>query len=55
MAQALQLRLQAIGVGIPSQFLLMMPYIMTIIALVIASKNAEMPGAYAVPYSRLER
>lgn len=55
MAQALQLRLQAIGVGIPSQFLLMMPYIMTIIALVIASKKAEMPGAYTLPYSRMER
>ena len=55
MAQALQLRLQAQGVGIPSQFLLMMPYIMTIIALVIASKKAEFPSAYTIPYSRMER
>lgn len=55
MAQALQLRLQAQGVGIPSQFLLMMPYIMTIIALVIASQKAEFPSAYTIPYSRMER
>ncbi len=55
MAQALQLRLQAQGIGIPSQFLLMLPYIMTIIALVIASKKAEFPSAYTIPYSRLDR
>ncbi|MBR1918410.1 MAG: ABC transporter permease [Spirochaetales bacterium] len=55
MAQALQLRLQAQGIGIPSQFLLMLPYIMTIVALVIASKKAEFPSAYTIPYSRMER
>jgi len=55
MAQALQLRLQAQGVGIPSQILLMLPYIMTIIALIFASKKAEFPGAYTVPYSRDSR
>lgn len=54
-ASALQLRLQALGVNIPSQLLLMLPYIMTIIALIFASKKAEMPGAYAQPYSRMER
>lgn len=54
-ASALQLRLQALGVNIPSQLLLMLPYIMTVIALIFASKKAEMPGAYAQPYSRMER
>lgn len=54
-ASALQLRLQALGVNIPSQLLLMLPYIMTIIALIFASKKAEMPSAYTVPYSRMER
>ena len=54
-ASGLKLRLQALGVNIPSQLLLMLPYIMTIIALIFASKRAEMPGAYAQPYSRLER
>ena len=54
-AQALQLRLQAKGVNIPAQFLLMMPYILTIIALIFASKKAEFPSAYTIPYSRMER
>ena len=55
MASALQLRLQALGVAVPSQLLLMLPYLATIIALIFASKKAEMPSAYTVPYSRLER
>ena len=54
-AQALQVRLQAQGVGIPSQILLMLPYIMTIIALIFSSKKAQFPSAYTVPYSRMER
>ena len=54
-ASALQLRLQAQGVGIPSQLLLMLPYILTIIALIFASKKAELPSAYTIPYSRMER
>lgn len=35
----LQLHAQAIGVGIPSQFLSMLPYIVTIVALVLISRN----------------
>lgn len=54
-ASALQVRLQALGSGIPSQLLLMLPYIMTIIALIFASKKAEFPSAYTQPYSRLDR
>ena len=54
-AQALQLRLQAQVIGIPVQFLLMLPYILTIIALIIASKRADFPSAYTIPYSRMER
>ena len=55
MASALQLRLQALGVAVPSQLLLMLPYLATIVALIFASKKAEMPSAYTVPYSRMER
>jgi len=55
LAQALQVRLQAQGVGIPSQILLMLPYILTIVALIFASKKAEFPSAYTIPYSRMER
>ncbi|MDR1192979.1 MAG: ABC transporter permease [Peptococcaceae bacterium] len=54
-ASALQMRLQALGVDIANQLLLMLPYIMTIIALIIASNKAEFPGAYTIPYSRMER
>lgn len=54
-ASALQLRLQAMGVDFANQLMLMLPYALTVIALVIASKKADFPGAYAVPYSRKER
>lgn len=35
----LQLHAQALGVGIPSQFLSMLPYLVTVIALVLISRN----------------
>ena len=54
-ANALQLRLQAIGVPIPHQFLLALPYLLTIIVLVSVSKKAEFPAAYTLPYSRNEK
>ena len=54
-ASALQLRLQAVGVGIPNQFLLMLPYVLTILVLISASKKAEFPSAFTKPYSRMER
>ena len=53
-ASSLQLRLQAQGVAIPSQLLLMLPYVMTIAALIVSSKRASFPSAYTVPYSRGE-
>ena len=52
LASALQMRLQAQGIGIPSQLLLMLPYILTVIALISASKNAVFPSAYTIPYAR---
>ncbi len=54
-ASALQLRLQAMGVPVPHQFLLAMPYILTILVLLSVSKKAQFPAAYTVPYSRAER
>lgn len=54
-ASALQLRLQALGIDVANQLMLMLPYAMTIIALVFASKKADFPSAYAIPYSRKER
>lgn len=55
LASALQLRLQAVGVPIPHQFLLALPYILTILVLISVSKKAEFPKAFTLPYNRGER
>jgi len=49
---ALQLRLQAIGFNIPYQFFLMMPYILTIIVLILVARNALAPSSLLKPYKR---
>jgi ABC-type uncharacterized transport system permease subunit len=49
---ALQLRLQAAGLQLPYQALLSLPYLVTILALAIAGRNASYPGAYLKPYRR---
>jgi len=54
-ADALQLRLQAIGFKIPYQFFLMIPYVLTIVALAGLSKRVRAPAALIVPYKRGER
>lgn len=51
-ADALQLRLQGLGVNVPYQFLLMLPYVLTIVALVGVVKRANSPSALAVPYEK---
>lgn len=51
-ADALQLRLQGLGVNVPYQFLLMLPYILTILALVGVVKRTNAPNALAVPYEK---
>jgi general nucleoside transport system permease protein len=50
--QALQLRLQAEGVQLPYEALLALPYLVTIIALAIAGRNASYPAALLKPYRR---
>ena len=51
---ALQLRLQALGLQLPIPYeaFLALPYIVTIIALVIAGRNASYPAALLKPYHR---
>ncbi len=53
---ALQIRLQALssveGIFIPTQFLVMLPYIVTIIVLVFVSRRAAAPAALTLPYKR---
>ncbi len=49
---ALQMQLQAIGVQLPFQLFLAMPYILTIIAVFIGRKRSGAPIALGVPYVR---
>jgi ABC-type uncharacterized transport system permease subunit len=51
-ADALQFRIQATGVNIPYQFMLMLPYLLTLVVLVIFMARARGPGAIGVPYRR---
>jgi len=53
---AFQLRLQQeIAVDIPYQIFLMMPYVLSILALVIMSRRATYPKALMIPYRKGER
>lgn len=58
---AMQLRIQAAGTSFPAPLLMMMPYILTIVVLLIISIQKgkgillRSPGALGVPYSREER
>jgi len=49
---ALQLSLQGLGLRIPYQLFLMMPYVLTIVALVAVSRRARAPAALLLSYKR---
>jgi simple sugar transport system permease protein len=49
---ALQYHFQATTPWIPYQFLLMLPYILTILFLVVMVGKEETPGAFTIPYKR---
>ncbi len=51
---ALQLQIKVIGLDVPSEFAVMAPYVITIIALAFASKRQEQPTALTKPYERGE-
>ena len=53
--EAFQLRAKQITGGLPYQFYLMLPYLISIFALVLWSKNAAYPCALLQPYRRGER
>ncbi len=54
---ALQIRMQQtpLGAVIPYQIFLMVPYVLSIAALVLMSRRAEVPDALMIPYNRGER
>jgi simple sugar transport system permease protein len=49
---ALQLRLQTMGFDLPFEIFLALPYLVTIAALALASRQVSYPGAYLKPYKR---
>ena len=54
---AFQIRVQqtSFGTHIPYQIFLMMPYILSILALVLMSRRAQVPAALMVPFNKGER
>lgn len=51
---ALQLQVSSLNLNIPSEFAVMAPYVITIIALVFAAKQSEKPTALTKPFDRGE-
>jgi simple sugar transport system permease protein len=53
LADALQIRIQALGYHVPYQFLVMLPYLVTIVALAVLVRRMRPPAALGVNYERL--
>ncbi|MHB8194082.1 MAG: ABC transporter permease [Bellilinea sp.] len=51
---ALQMWIQVLGINIPSDFAIMLPYVLTILALAFATKRAQQPAALTKPFERGE-
>ncbi|MBA3325957.1 MAG: ABC transporter permease [Rhodobacteraceae bacterium] len=52
---ALQIRLQPLAPGVPYQLFLMLPFALSILALVVMSRRGLAPAALMIPYRRGER
>jgi len=52
MVNALQLWLQVIGVRIPPDFAIMMPYVLTIVVLAFTAQRVRAPAALSKPFER---
>jgi simple sugar transport system permease protein len=48
---AIQIRLQFLGSTVPPQFLIMLPYLLTIVV-ILGSRSRRAPSALTIPYSR---
>jgi len=53
LAEAVQLRLQALGFRLPYQLLLMTPYALTILVMLGVVRRSQAPAALAIPYLRM--
>jgi general nucleoside transport system permease protein len=54
MVNALQLWVQVKGIPIPSEYAVMMPYVLTILVLVLAGQRVRPPAALSKPFERGE-
>lgn len=54
LVNALQLQINVIGVDIPTEFAVMAPYVITLFALIFASKRRDKPDALTKPFARGE-
>ena len=54
LVNALQVWVQVLGIPIPSDIAVMMPYVLTILALVVAVQRVEEPAALTKPFERGE-
>ncbi len=50
--EALQLRIQALGINIPYQFLIMLPYVVALLALIGLIRKSPPPAALGIPYQQ---
>ena len=53
-ADALQLRAQVLPIGVPFQFMLMLPYVLTIVVLAGFMRRVDAPAALGVPIAAIE-
>lgn len=51
-AEALQLRAQLLPIGVPLQFLIMLPYVLTIVVLAVSASRSGAPAALGTPYEK---
>lgn len=49
---ALQVWAQVLGLPIPSDIAVMMPYVLTILVLILSSQRARAPAALTIPFER---
>jgi len=54
LVNALQIQVRTIGVDIPDEYASMAPYVLTIIALIFASRRIDQPAALTKPFERGE-
>jgi ABC-type uncharacterized transport system permease subunit len=52
LCDAVQLRLQGTNTGIPYEVFLALPYIVTLVALVLRGRNSRTPSALGIPFDR---